>query len=925
MASRRLRRNNKFGEYLIANSGDLGQMQRKPNAIQLGKGAVTSTSLAGQVILTDNVIQSNNYISGTTGWIIDGAGNAEFGNVFVRGDINAQSGTIGYWNISQPLVTRNFGTTTLYGTVIESQNLGSTDVNVTSGTYVSLFKSYIDTPGQVDSVSRSSNLATLTIPDHDYIVGDYLTISVPGDYTYNSANALVLGITDSTITYQNVGNDAALTSVTGTVSLNTDDIAGLYLRDYGKTQFDYGYFSNKGMSYVSAENLNLVQNPSFEYRDPSTGATYSTSGWSSTTANTLSQTTFRTDYSNADYSSTYGLGVYWTSPVRSDYISATVDYLAGDNYKIFTSDMPLYLGLDMMAPKPTQYTIQGAVTTNTSAVTVTLTGSHSLVTGDYVYFAGIGAGSGTYTNYFYDSSHPYGTNVFQVTGTSGNSFYIKNVYSAVSSPTTLTITGTAVYKIESPSFNLAEIKLQFGSDSTTTLADVLTDSYLVTDWVTTGAQELSISASTYMQYKATVVPNMKNSLSLSRVPLDPKKIAEKYLEKSPTDFAAKNPFNILFPAWLYKKDLDGNTTATKLLNSGFTIDNIYLSKSTRFFYGDSTSSNNYWYTAGNGSSVPAVASVDAPKSWLSVDLDQQTAVLNYFDYIGFKPGTYSKSMFNSSAISTSPLNTIPTYTDLNKPFAQLTYNDTNVLNLTSGQVRYSYNNLEYTQLESYVNLAVDKNRSGIELVSRKDILYANSAVVSSSGPASLAVYVDGSGFPIIQLSSSYILADTAVVRSTTGGPSLNASYVTNNTSNSTSGGSNHVLYTYEATNITTNSSTYSANATSCVGYFTAPPSGVVHVVAGGLAISNNASYAAWVSFEIYDTSSSTVVISPSDDRAFVAREAFDGGSISYIFTGTPGTRYRIRTMEKVANTSGSTGSNATATIYTRNLTVLPIT
>ncbi|WP_391529930.1 DUF1983 domain-containing protein [Photorhabdus akhurstii] len=50
-------------------------------------GSITNAKIA-------NVIQSNNYVAGSSGWKIDKNGNAEFVNIKARGEINAISGTL---------------------------------------------------------------------------------------------------------------------------------------------------------------------------------------------------------------------------------------------------------------------------------------------------------------------------------------------------------------------------------------------------------------------------------------------------------------------------------------------------------------------------------------------------------------------------------------------------------------------------------------------------------------------------------------------------------------------------------------------------------------------------------------------------------------------------------------------------------------
>lgn len=278
MASRRIRRTKSIAGYLESLNQESSESRLRNNARSIASEAIGSSALSEEVQILDKAIQSDNYAPGADGWRIDGGGNAEFGNVYVRGDINAYSGSIGYWNISNPLVERSFGDTTFYGTFLESFDHGPTDADATSGTYVAMFKSYFDDPTTFTAVKLESNKVTLTMTGHTLSVGDPIVVKFD-DAAYNNlestteATVAIVEITYNTISYYlpsynaSGASDIALTEVTGTVQIHYKDVAGLYLRDYGKTNFDYGYYSSAGAAYVSAETLNLVYNPSFEWRD----------------------------------------------------------------------------------------------------------------------------------------------------------------------------------------------------------------------------------------------------------------------------------------------------------------------------------------------------------------------------------------------------------------------------------------------------------------------------------------------------------------------------------------------------------------------------------------------------------------------------------------------------------------------------------
>ena len=283
MASGRLRRNKSLGGYLTSLDQTASNLNTRQNYLTTGLASqsVTESSLAEELTIFNRSIQTDNYVEGSSGWRISGTGDAEFGSVIIRGEVNAYSGTIGYWNISTPAVSRVIGPHSLLGTFIESSGAGGSDVDITSGTYVGLYKSYSPEEILVTLKSRTSNVSTLTAENHQFEVGDFVTVELEDDTTFNNGFIAVeiTDITNDTFSYSNAGTDVSESSATGTVQLYNPDVAGLYLTDYGKREFDYGYFSSAGVAYVSAEDMNIIENPSFEYKDGSNVITSSSTSW----------------------------------------------------------------------------------------------------------------------------------------------------------------------------------------------------------------------------------------------------------------------------------------------------------------------------------------------------------------------------------------------------------------------------------------------------------------------------------------------------------------------------------------------------------------------------------------------------------------------------------------------------------------------
>ena len=410
MASRRIRRTKSIAGYLDSLNQESSESRLRNNTRSIASEAIGSSALSEEVQILDKAIQSDNYAPGADGWRIDGGGNAEFGNVYVRGDINAYSGTIGYWNISNPLVERSFGDTTLYGTFLESFDHGPTDADATTGSYVAMFKSYFDDPTTFTAVKLESNKVTLTMTGHTLSVGDPIIVKFDSATYVNLQSAddatfTITDITPDTISYflssynASGAADVALTDAAGSVQIFYEDVAGLYLRDYERREFDYAWFSNKGVTYRSAATLNLVKNAGAEwtYFDTSTEAyitAESTSGWSVTGSISLGNYTYVDDIYNSR--STYAIVSGWASTSSTAYLSAGLSYITAKQFGL--TDRVLGFGFDMFhASIPAQKAVtsaniyaQNITNSARSGTTVTLTvGTHGFQVDDIVTIAGV--------------------------------------------------------------------------------------------------------------------------------------------------------------------------------------------------------------------------------------------------------------------------------------------------------------------------------------------------------------------------------------------------------------------------------------------------------------------------------------------------------------------------------------------------------
>lgn len=736
MANRRIRRTKNFAAYLSAINQDISRIESKPRVSGLADGIIAGSSLSSSVVLENNFIQSGNYLPGFTGWKIDSNGVAEFGSVFVRGHIDAQTGSIGYWNISTPVVERTFGNRQLFGTFLESRDLGISDNTQTKGSYVGLFKSYSEEGMSITHKYRFNNVATLTVPDHGFENGDYVNIVIEdGDISFSTGESTVriFNVTKDAFSYVNAGDDFTATDVDGdyqemftygTATLYVKDVAGLYLQDYGRALFDYGYFSNEGISYVSAETPNLVYNPSFEYLS-GTSQSSSLDSWIEGD-NTLSIYDFASeDIYSGD--STYAGQIAWDATASSNYLHAQVNSSEFKRLDFYKNDRELYLNFDMFfnqtLNKVTIPTTSSFVTTSSSVITITCSG-HGLAVNDLVYFD---------FNVSDGASYTYYTNTYRlhtVLSVSGDSFTVQNKFAnTTANPITLSAkysTNPCIFKYTQPILDLNDIKVSFVTsydinddpvlDSTTLLYDVLTDvtianwsdyrywSAAFPEFETWYAYSDAFSGSPNASYrpisKMGVVPTgddaaYSNYSKSVDIKISSSKLEAKYRSISNSEYTLNGKFYLSFPEWVWEgtEYSSGNTVPTKRAvkavrsaGMGYLMDNVSISPSRKFFYGSSGSSSFYYKTQDTDGAANKTnqVSYEEPRQWIDIDLDFQTAQFKYIDSIEFKSTNFLKQLFINPSINTIKEST----TVFGYVNESLTTGQSSVLNISSGAYKY---------------------------------------------------------------------------------------------------------------------------------------------------------------------------------------------------------------------------------------------
>jgi hypothetical protein len=809
-------RTKNFSAYLSSLNQDISRLNSKQSIDGLNIGTVTGSSLSTDVVLENNSIQSGNYSPGIIGWKIDSNGLAEFGNVFVRGHIDAQTGSIGYWNISSPAVERRIGDRQLFGTFLESTDLGSTDFDETSGTYVALFKSYSEEGVSITHRFRFNNVATLTAPSHGFQNGDYVNIEMYEevgisdgiDIAFSSGESAVriFDVTNDTFSYINFGTDLTaitdedeieFTSSYGIATLYIKDVAGLYLQDYGKALFDYGYFSNEGISYVSAETPNLVYNPSFEVIQGGVNYFVSSPPWAFTpkgdyVSNGVTFYEFSVDNKYSG-DSVYGALVHWDDEESESYVNAQVNLEDFKRLGFFKNDRELFFSFDMFfvheLVKVTIPTTGSFVTTSSSVVTITCPG-HGLAVDDLVYFD------------FQTQATGYGNYITQgriqtVLSVNGDSFTVANQNGqTTANPITLTPYASAdpcIFKYVQPVFDLNDIKIGFDTgttdefggiilDRTTSLYDILTDVTIASwedyrYWSHSSAEfenwyfftETYSASAPYRPISSMGVTELAlldgdgSTKQVVNIKISSSKLERIYRSTDYARFRDNEEFYICFPASMWEGTRsDGNTAPVKRevkatnyevefgeYSMGYILDNVSLSPSKKFFFGDSGSSAFYYKRLPTEIDIidfenakKDKVSYEAPRKWIDIDLDYQTAQFNYIDSIEFKSADFLKQLFANPSITTIKDTSSSLY-GLNGN-ESLLIGESSRIKITSGQYKYiDEGNIQYRTIEAYSSQETGSSSALYEL---KAVSSATNFVTGEAGSIlQLSVASDDTG------------------------------------------------------------------------------------------------------------------------------------------------------------------------------------
>lgn len=168
---------------------------------------LASGGTIGGMALTTTELKSSNYVSGSTGFLINNSGFAEFNNINVRGNVNSTSGSIGGWNITSDKLVSS-----ITGARVElNQALNRVAIYNTSGIEKVVM-------GYLSGLIKNSGSGTYGTSDYGFWVAPGDTVVVDGAMKLLNGD---MTASDSVFKVLTSGTEVArLGSYSGTVGLH---------------------------------------------------------------------------------------------------------------------------------------------------------------------------------------------------------------------------------------------------------------------------------------------------------------------------------------------------------------------------------------------------------------------------------------------------------------------------------------------------------------------------------------------------------------------------------------------------------------------------------------------------------------------------------------------------------------------------------
>lgn len=98
----------------------------------------SGTLTAKTIVINGGSIKSSNFLSGSTGWQIDGSGNAEFNNVIVRSENQIANGAVSANQVFTPAGSTTINFTPTFGTIVETSIGNWSYMNSSTGASIRL-------------------------------------------------------------------------------------------------------------------------------------------------------------------------------------------------------------------------------------------------------------------------------------------------------------------------------------------------------------------------------------------------------------------------------------------------------------------------------------------------------------------------------------------------------------------------------------------------------------------------------------------------------------------------------------------------------------------------------------------------------------------------------------------------------------------
>ena len=381
--------------------------------------------------------------------------------------------------------------------------------------------------------------------------------------------------------------------------------------------------------------------------------------------------------------------------------------------------------------------------------------------------------------------------IFRVINVSGSNLYVDIGTEQADEGATGTVTlasrtnhdGTLrprrVHEVIYPQYDLSEIRFNLGGASTTSLANVLTDSS-AQSWTDGYNKYYTIADPTqYMDYlldtstSANVGPIITSLTPASNVEsdgvvvVDGKKLYDEYYRLNPTGLANQNAISIQYPTWFYQGNL-ANTASTgvKITADPTTVgtvaayfDNFNFGSSPAGFYGD-TKNQSGSYAWANSTSAPNTISYASGTEWINIDVDTQEVFYDGIDYLGFSNQDFPHSLKKRAAVTTylgtsptaftaggggapaeaatAPVSGFPT-TQRIPSFSKnagkavdigLFPSDSYYMRFDGGVLRsldpdFLTSNVNYLEYNSYINTILSQTSTGVEIAAKKTRVTTN--------------------------------------------------------------------------------------------------------------------------------------------------------------------------------------------------------